>query len=324
MSKFKPQYARLLFIDRKVREGSYPNCSNLATEYEVSARSIARDIAYMKDMLGAPLEYDQARKGYYYLEKNYQFPDIGIRESDFFALLIAEKALAFYENTPIYDRLKSVFDRLISLLPDEMIVKTSWIDTRYSFISDSYTRIDPDIWEVLSNALRFQKTVRIAHRSPGKKTSERLVDPYHMASYRGEWYLVGFCHVKREVLKFAVSRISIAENTGKSFTMRDDFNFGEYMGPNFGIMTDAKRYNIMLRFTPECAPYVRERTWHRNQVLRDEKDGNVVLSFKTNSLMEIKRWVRSWGDGVTVIKPSSLALLVSRELSSALKKYQKK
>jgi proteasome accessory factor B len=323
MSKFKPQYARLLFIDRKVREGSHPNCTGLAEEYEVSARSIARDIAYMKDMLGAPLEYNQARKGYYYSEPNYQFPDIGIRESDFFALLIAEKALTFYENTPIYERLKAVFDRLISFLPDDMIVKTSWIDTRYSFISDSYTRIDPDVWEVLSNALRFQKTVRISHSSPGKKATRRLVDPYHMTSYRGEWYLVGFCHEKREVLKFAISRISVAENTGKPFTMPPDFNFSDYMGPSFGIMTDAKKYNVSLRFNPECAPYVKERTWHRDQVIREEKDGSIRLSFSTNSLMEIKRWVLSWGNGVTVIKPTSLALLVSRELSTALKNYAK-
>jgi len=90
MSKFKPQYARLVFIDRKIREGRYPNSATLAREYEVSSRSIARDLAYMKDMLGAPLEYDPARRGYYYSEDDYRLPDIRIRESDFFALMIAD------------------------------------------------------------------------------------------------------------------------------------------------------------------------------------------------------------------------------------------
>ena len=56
MPKFKPQYRRLLFIDRKVRDGSYPNCPSLAREWEVSVKTIQRDIDYLRDELGAPLE----------------------------------------------------------------------------------------------------------------------------------------------------------------------------------------------------------------------------------------------------------------------------
>lgn len=33
MVKFKPQFKRLLFIDRKLREGKYPNCITLAREW---------------------------------------------------------------------------------------------------------------------------------------------------------------------------------------------------------------------------------------------------------------------------------------------------
>ena len=322
MAKFKPQYARLLFIDRLVRDGRYPNCSTIAREYEVSVRSVARDIAFMKEMLDAPLEYDPAKKGYYYSEESYHLPDIGIRESDFFALMIAEKALSFYENTPLYGKLKSMFDRLISMLPDDMIVKTSWIDTRYTFMPESYVTIDPSVWENLSHALRFQKTVRIIHRSPGKKETARNVDPYHLACFRGEWYLVGYCHRKQEVLKFAVSRIRGAESTGKQFVMPADFRFEEYMGPNFGIMTDSEEYGVALRFSPECAPYIRERTWHKEQSLREEKNGGVILTFSTNSLLEVKRWVLSWGSGVIVLKPAVLSNLVRKELKGALEKYR--
>ncbi len=47
MKKFKPQYARILFIDKKLREGGYPNCVTIAREYETSSRTIQRDIGYM-------------------------------------------------------------------------------------------------------------------------------------------------------------------------------------------------------------------------------------------------------------------------------------
>lgn len=32
----KPQYARLLFIDKKIRSGTRPNASAIAAEYEVA------------------------------------------------------------------------------------------------------------------------------------------------------------------------------------------------------------------------------------------------------------------------------------------------
>jgi len=54
MPKFKPQYRRLMFIDRKVREGKYPNCAKMGQEWEVSSKTIQRDIDYMRDELDAP------------------------------------------------------------------------------------------------------------------------------------------------------------------------------------------------------------------------------------------------------------------------------
>ena len=47
---FKTKWARLLFIDRKIGEGSYPNSHSLAKEWEgVSYKTIQRDIDYMRD-----------------------------------------------------------------------------------------------------------------------------------------------------------------------------------------------------------------------------------------------------------------------------------
>ena len=38
----------------------------VAEYFEVSAKSIQRDVEYMRDLLHAPIEYDQKKRGYYY------------------------------------------------------------------------------------------------------------------------------------------------------------------------------------------------------------------------------------------------------------------
>ena len=74
----KTQLLRLVFIDRKIREGMrsgiYANCSSMAKEYEVSSKSIMRDIDYLKNQRDAPIEYDPQKRGYYYTEDNFKLP----------------------------------------------------------------------------------------------------------------------------------------------------------------------------------------------------------------------------------------------------------
>jgi len=68
----KTSLPRIFYIDRKIAEGNYPNVPKMAKEYETSLSSINRDIAYMRDMLDAPIAYDFYKKGFYYTEKNFR------------------------------------------------------------------------------------------------------------------------------------------------------------------------------------------------------------------------------------------------------------
>jgi hypothetical protein len=64
----KSQMLRIVAFDSLVREGKYPNCINFSVDYEVSSRTIMRDVDYLRYQLEAPLEYDQDKRGFYYSE----------------------------------------------------------------------------------------------------------------------------------------------------------------------------------------------------------------------------------------------------------------
>ena len=120
MAKYKPQHSRLLFIDREINTGRYPNCGQLAKDYEVSNKTIQRDLDYMRYQLDAPIEYSAQHRGYYYTEPNYKLPAISIKESDLFAIYLAEKLLLQYEGTAVYDSLCSVFKKIEDSLPNKI------------------------------------------------------------------------------------------------------------------------------------------------------------------------------------------------------------
>ncbi|NTW64563.1 MAG: DNA-binding protein, partial [Chlorobiaceae bacterium] len=65
MRQSRPPLVRIQHIDRELRNNCYPNCTRVACHFEVSSKSIQRDIVYMRDMLDAPIDYDKKKKGYY-------------------------------------------------------------------------------------------------------------------------------------------------------------------------------------------------------------------------------------------------------------------
>jgi len=71
----KSQLARIVELDRQIREKEYPNCNSFSRDYGISTRTVARDIQYLIN-LDAPLKYNETRKGYYYEDNEWSLPDI--------------------------------------------------------------------------------------------------------------------------------------------------------------------------------------------------------------------------------------------------------
>lgn len=58
--------SRILWIHRRIMSGSYPNAYRLAEKFHISNRQAHRDFVYLREQLGAPLEYDSSRRGFHY------------------------------------------------------------------------------------------------------------------------------------------------------------------------------------------------------------------------------------------------------------------
>lgn len=65
---------RLQWIDGQIRAGRYPNARSLAAEFEISHRQALRDFEYLRDSLGAPLEYSALHRGYTYTAEAFALP----------------------------------------------------------------------------------------------------------------------------------------------------------------------------------------------------------------------------------------------------------
>lgn len=99
-------------IERSVRDGEYPNSESLAASLEVDSRTIQRDIAFLTDQLGAPLDFCRKRNGYYLTDLSWTLPALQLTEGELVSVFLAERLIRQYRGTPFETDLARAFDRI--------------------------------------------------------------------------------------------------------------------------------------------------------------------------------------------------------------------
>ena len=158
-------------------------------------------------------------------------------------------------------------------------------------------------------------------KAGAQKDSQRALDPFRLVSYNGDWYLVGFCHLRQKVLTFALSRIRQASMLNKTRMVSEPEYLKEQLAENFGIFSAENKLHVQILFSGKSAHIVKERLWHPEQDMEETADGKIRLTFTAGDLGEIKRWVLGWGRDAVVEAPKELIEEMEREISAMQSAY---
>ena len=316
MQRTKLQFARLMDLDRLIREEKYPNALSFSKEREVSQKTVQRDIEYLRDYHGAPLEYDRFKKGYYYKDKNWFLPAFNMSENELRSLLLAKVAVGAFKDTGVGRDLDCITDKLLETLTNRLPFQPEVISSRFSFVHPPAKNVDGSIWSTVANGLLTQRSVEIHYCSLNTgESSDRTIDPYHIANLEGEWYVIAWCHKAQDLRQFGIPQIEKAKITASSFQVKDNFDPEKLLSLAFRrLVLGEKVQTVKLRFAKPVAGRVMTHTWHANQKAKTLPNGEVELSFRSVGLYEISRWVLSWGYSVRVLEPASLKQMVRDEI----------
>lgn len=310
----------MLRIHQAVASGKFPNASLLAREIEVATKTIHRDIDFMRDRLNLPIEFNSGKNGYHYTEEVSAFPTMQITEGELFALVVAEKALQQYRGTSFEKPLLSAIKKMEQALPDTISLNLADIGQTISFRTRAEPVLDLKIFDGLAKAVSQRQQLELAYRKPGQKEGERrMVDPYHLANINGEWFLFAYDHARKDIRTFVPARIQSVHPTGKTFERSQKFSLEDRLRDSFGVHSGEGKYDVIIRFNSRVADYIREKKWHESQQLRDLKGGGVELRMQLSSLVEIERWILSWGGDARVVRPRELIEIVHRTAAQILR-----
>ena len=319
----RPPWERMMRFHNLVKNGEYPNCSTLANEFEVSVRTIMRDVDFMKYRLDLPLEFDGQRNGYYYTRPVEQFPQLPISEAEIFSLLVAHKAIAQYHGTPFERPLEMAFRKLTGQLDRSVQFSLGNLDEVLSFRPFAPEDADLETFQILTRALKERRELKFLYRNLGAdKAHWRLARPYHLACVDSHWYLFAF-DVKRDAMRtFALTRLRAPEITQERFAISKKFDLNEYLRGSFNVFKGGDDYEVVIDFDSWAADLVRGRRWHSSQELTELPGRQIRLRLRLNSIEEAERWVLSWGMHATVVRPHTLAARICKTAAGLQERYE--
>lgn len=285
--------SRLFKIVYYLLDKGHASASELAKEFEVSVRTIYRDVEALSGA-GIPIYAETGRSGGIFLLENFVLNKMLLSDSEKQDLLYALQSLSVTGTT----------------LGTETLTKLSAL---FRIQSDNWFEVDFSRWgskpkdnakfEHLKHAIINHKTIFIVYVSSYGHRSKRKIEPLKLLYKAKEWYIKAYCTEKEDFRLFKFNRILDLEVTDEIFTPMD---FPEE--PD----TAPKAYrNIKLRFPKEMAYRI-----------YDEFDADEIEVLPSGALvtcapMPEDAWLigylLSFGTKVEVIEPAYLRRILADE-----------
>jgi len=319
----RQQLERILEIDRQIRAGRYPSAHSLASELEVSVRTIYDDRTFMLDRLRAPLEHDAERGGWFYSDPAFVLPTIFVNEGELLAFFLGVEVAQRYLGTDFEAPLKSAIGKLAASLGNQALVSLEQLREHYTFAAPASPYVNAELLVQLHQSIQARSQVRIRYYTASRdEWSERTVNPHHLYNTRGDWYLFAYDQLRAEMRNFHLGRVAWWQVLAEGFERVPNFSPDEWMRTAFQSERGAEPQDVVIRFDSYQARWVRERRWHQTQQpLEELADGGVVLRFRAGGLGEVKRWVLQYSHHAEVLEPEALRRTMKQELQEALRMY---
>ena len=312
---------RIYHIHEQISEGRLPNCSTLAKQLEVTAKTVQRDISFMRDRLKLPLEYDEKDFGYRYTEDVSEFPIFEFQAADLAGWWRARQAIESVKGTQLEQTMREIFAKLTNSIEGK--VRFSWAELGKALSRKpaAVTQTDLKLFGKLAEAVMQRHEVTFRYRKIGSEESEkRRIRPYHLGEVDHCWYIIGHDCDRDGLRTFALPRVKALKVAEKShFDVPGDFDGVAYLRTSFGIWTDPEnpdfRQEVRIALSGYAARIAQERRWHPSQqiVPLNAKASRIEVRFEVGRLEELVRWTLSWGSQAKVIEPQELKKQVRAE-----------
>jgi predicted DNA-binding transcriptional regulator YafY len=190
--------------------------TELAERLGVTDRTVRRDVGRLRE-LGYPVVSTTGTAGGYRLTSGEDLPPLLLDDDE--AVAIATSLLGTLGDGETAGR---ALAKLTQVMPGRLRNRVTAVGASVVSVPDHrIARIDPGVLAVLAGAVRDREIVRFAYRRRDGTATDRRVEPHHVVTTYGLWYLIAFDTRAAGWRTFRVDRIDRPESARLRFSPRE-------------------------------------------------------------------------------------------------------
>jgi len=222
--------ARLLQLVVILQGEQCPNARRLADLFEVSRRTIYRDLATLS-AAGITVVYRSDRQGYQLARERYLQPP-RLEEGEAEALLVLVRQACFGDELGLRDAASRAIEKLLQTLPDvdrrRLVAMSELIAEPLSGRGMAEER--RELHQAILFALGERRQIRIWFREPGQEELETTkLGIYRMAVVEGRWGLIGRSTLHCRVVLIPLEVIERVQLTSDPYRIPPRFQLERFL-----------------------------------------------------------------------------------------------
>ncbi len=319
------RYDRILTLHRLLKSARYPvPLARLMDELACSRATVYRDIGFLRDALGAPIDSDGEHSAFGYASdegERFELPGLWLSSEELSALMAMNQLLERSDAGVLDGALAPIRGRIERLLSDHGSGKALPID-RIRILPSASRSLDQAVFRTVAGAVLQRQRLRFRYRARSTDAiTNRTVSPQRLAHYRDNWYLDAWDHERDGLRSFALDRIGDARVLKEPAIDRDNEELDAHLAASHGIFSGPVKAWATLRFSRHAARWVADEHWHSQQ--RGEWVGECYeLKIPYSNSRELLMDVLKYGPDAEVVAPIPLREEMKIMLQLALGNYQ--
>jgi predicted DNA-binding transcriptional regulator YafY len=295
--------SRLITLIMLLQRQPNQKASDLAQALGVSVRTVHRYIETLEDM-GIPIYAERGPHGGFSLVRGYKMPPLVFSPDEAAALCLGTNLVIEMWGELYQAPAHSALAKLQNVLPLPQVEEISRVQATLVAMGMGYvepTRLYPQL-QILRTATQDQRRVTLSYHSASGTTTERPLDPYAIVHQHGWWYVVGFCHLRKDLRTFRIDRIESVSVSEDRFDRPSDFDVRAFLE---SAWDSPGLIQARLRFSPDASQTVNAYLiyWDSAQV---NADGSTDVSITATDLNWLAAFVLGFAHWVTVLEPPEL------------------
>ncbi|MGO4889918.1 helix-turn-helix transcriptional regulator [Anaerobacillus sp. MEB173] len=297
---------RLLAIIIKLLNKNRMTAKELAEEFEVSVRTVQRDIDSI-NMAGIPIVSYKGSNGGYGILEEYKISTGLFNDLEYELLLTTlEGVYKTYDDK----QLKQIIEKLASIKVND---RKQHSPILLDFGGWGPTKKRTEKVNTIKKSIESNKVIAFQYIDTNGSYTEREIEPITLILKVNKWYVYSFCKLRNEYRLFKLGRMRNIKLTNQDIEQRentDEYNFYHH---------DQKNVTLSLKFTHHALNQLED--YFEFDDLDFSEDGWIYLTETFPEDEWVYRMILSLGDQVEVLEPQHIRHIIKEKAKKICEKY---